>query len=79
MTMSQKSLGHDVRHHHGSLAILELHFTALDLITDVMVLDVNVLGTSMIHRILRHLDARLVVFTDDEVRSWFVRGRQNLA
>ena len=54
-------------------------FTALDLITDVMVLDVDVLGAAMFHRILRHLDARLVVFTDDEVRSFFVGSRQNFS
>ena len=34
-----------------------LHFTALDLITDVMVLDVDMLSAAVIDRILCHLDA----------------------
>ena len=58
--------------------MLELHFTALDLITDVMVLDVNVFDSTMIYWILRHLDIGLVVFTDDEIWSRLVRGRQDL-
>ena len=79
VTWSGKSLGHDVRQHRRSLAIFELHFTALDLITDVVVLDANVLGTAMVHRVVRHLDARLIVFGNDEVRSWLVGCRQNFA
>ena len=79
VTWSGKSFGHDVRQHHRCLAILELYFTALDLITDVMILDVDVLGTSMIYGVLRHLDARLVVLEDDKLRSYFVGSRQNLA
>ena len=57
MTRSRKSLGHDVRHRQGSLAILELRFTALDLIMDVMVLDVDMLIAAVIDRIICHLDA----------------------
>ena len=52
VTRSRKSLGHDVHHHQGSLAILELYLTTLDLITDVMVLDVEMLSAAMIDRIL---------------------------
>ena len=51
----------------------------LDLITDVMVLDVDVFSSTMIHRVLRHLDSRLVVFANDEVWYWFICRSQNLA
>ena len=45
-----------------------------------MVLDVNVLGASVVDRILRHLDARLIVFHDIELGFGLVRcGIQNLA
>ena len=40
-----------------SAIIIELHVTALDLITDVMVLDVDMLSAAAIDRILCHLDA----------------------
>ena len=78
VTWSVKSLRHDVRQHRRSLAIFELHFTALDLITNVVVLDVNVLGTTMVHRILRLLDTRLVVFKDDKLWSFIcaIRSRE---
>ena len=56
-----------------------MYFTALDLITDVVALDFDVLGMAMIHRILRHLDARLVVFKYGKLRSFLVGSRQNLA
>ncbi len=42
--------------------MLNLHFTTLEFITDVMVLDVDVFCTTMVDGILRHLDAGLVVF-----------------
>ena len=78
MTLGQ-SLGHDVCQHRSCFAVLELDFTSLDLITDVMVLDVDMLRSTMVHRILRHLDTRLIVFDNDEVRSWLVGCRQNFA
>ena len=67
VTWSVKRLRHDVRQHCRSLVVLELHFTTLDFITDVMILDVNVLGTTMVDRVPRHLDAGLVVFHDVEL------------
>ena len=73
-----KSLCHDVCQHHRSLAVLELNFTALDLITDVMVLDVDMLGAAMVNGVLRHLDARLIVFTDHELGSFLVRSLHDL-
>ena len=54
---SWQCLRQNVREHDGSLAILKHHFATLDLITDVMVLDVDVLRSTMIDGILRHLDA----------------------
>ena len=78
VTWSVKSLRHDVRQHHRSLAILNLDFTALDLITNVVVLDVDVLGASMVDRVLGHLDAGLVVFIDHERRFFFTGNRQDL-
>ncbi len=52
VTRSVKSLGHDFCYHHRSLTVLELDLAALDLMTDVMVLDVDVLGTAMVDRII---------------------------
>lgn len=53
------------------------HFTALDLITGVMILNINMFGAAVIDRVLRHLDARLV--TDHEIGSVLVGTRQNFA
>ena len=47
-----------------------LHFTALDLITDVMVLDVDMLSAAVIDRILCHLDAWLVILLNHELKSF---------
>ena len=66
---SWESLGHDVRQHHRSLTVLQLDITTLDFITNMMVLDVYVLGPTMVHRVFRHLDARLIVFHDLELGS----------
>ena len=78
VTRSVKPLRHDVRQHHSRLAVLKLDFTTLDFIADVMVLDVDMLGAAMVYRILRHLDARLIVFTDKELRSFLVGSHHNL-
>ena len=75
VTWSREWLRQDVREHDGSLAVLQLDFAALDFITDVMVLDVDVLGSTVVHRVLRHLDARLVVFENLQPRRLFVRRR----
>lgn len=66
---SRQSLSNDVGQHQHSLTVLQLDFIA-----NVMVFDVNMLGTSMINRILRHLDARLVVFHDLEIGSSSIYG-----
>ena len=68
VTWSWKSLGHDVGQHVRRFAVLQLDFATLDFITDMMVLNVNVLGTTMVDGIFRHLDARLVIFDDLELR-----------
>ena len=73
-----KSLGHDIRQHQSRFAVLELDLTTLDFITDVVILDVDVLGAAVVDRILRHLDARLIVFTDHELRSFLVSSRHDL-
>ena len=72
VTRSRKCLRQDVRKHDGSLTILKLHFTTLDFITDVMALDVNVICTTMVDGILRHLDAGLVVFENLQSRCRLV-------
>ena len=59
-----KSLG--APKHPRRLAISDLYFTALDLITDVMVLDVDIRGPAIIHGILRHLNTLLIVIRDDK-------------
>ena len=43
-----------------------------------MVLDVNVLGAAVVDWVLRHLDTRLIVFTDDELRSLLVDSHHGL-
>ena len=48
VTRSMKSFRHDVYQHHRSLTVLELDLAALDLITDVMILDVNVLCAAVV-------------------------------
>ena len=70
MARSVKSLRHDVRQHHCRLAVFKLNFAALHFITNVVVLDVDVFGAAVVDRILRHLDARLVVFMDHELGSY---------
>ena len=77
---SQKCFCHNVCQHHRRLAVLKLNLTTLDFIANVVVLDVDVLGPTMVHRILRHLDARLVILHDLELGSRLVLcGIQNLA
>ena len=55
-----------------------LHFTALDLITDVMVLDVDMLSAAVIDRILCHLDAWLVTLLNHELKSFLVGSSHDL-
>ena len=43
-----------------------------------MVLDVDVLGSTMIHRILRHLYARLVILEDDKFWSQIIGCLEDL-
>ena len=57
VTWSVKCLGQDVREHDGSLTVFQIDFAALDFITDVVVLDVDVFFSTMVHRVLCHLDA----------------------
>lgn len=76
---TMKSLCHDVRQHQSRFAVFELDLTALDLITDVRVFDVDMLGTAMVEGIRCHLDARLIVFADDKLRSFLVGSFYNLA
>ena len=64
---SWQSLRHNVRQQSRRLEILKLDFAALDLITDVVILYVDVFCAAVVDRILLHLDARLVVFTDYEL------------
>ena len=44
-----------------------------------MVLNVDVLGAAMVDRILRHVNTRLVVFTDHALGSFLVSSRHDLA
>ena len=57
VTRSRQSLGHDVCQHCRRLTLLQLDIATLHLITDVVVLDVDVLRTSMVDGVLCHLDA----------------------
>ena len=52
-----QSLGEQVGQHRRSAAVLDFDFTGLHFVTNVMVFDVDVLGTPMIHGVLGHLDA----------------------
>ena len=54
------------------------HFTALDLITDVMVLDVEMLSAAVIDRSLCHLDAWLVILLNHELKSFLVGSSHDL-
>ena len=52
--------------------LLELHFTALESIMDILVLDVDVLGSTMVDGFHRRLDTRLIVFGNDKFWSRLV-------
>ena len=73
MTRSRKCLRQDIREHDGSLAVLQLDFAALDFVTDVVIIDVDMFRTAMVDGVLRHLDAGLVVLAGmrlDERVEW---------
>ena len=74
MARSRQSLSHDVGQHQRSLTVLQLDITTLDFIAYVMVLNVNMLDTSMAHRILSHLDVRLVILHDLKLGSRSICG-----
>ena len=61
---SGQSFRHYVCQHLRRLTVFKVHFATLDFVTNVMVLDVDVLCTAVVDRILSHLDARLIVFKD---------------
>ena len=42
----------------------QLDLAALDFVTDVVILDVDMVRTSMVNGILCHLDSGLIVFND---------------
>ena len=52
--------------------LLELHFTALESIMDILVLDVDVLGSTMVDGFHRRLDTRLIVCGNDKFWSRLV-------
>ena len=54
---SGQSLRHNVCQHVCRITVFKVHFATLDFVTDVMILDINVLCTAVVDRILRHLDA----------------------
>ena len=79
MAGTGESLRHQVGQHSVCGLILDLYQSALDFITDVVVLDVDVLGTTMVDWVLGHLDAGLVVFEDDQVRRCDTNDLKQLA
>lgn len=73
-----KPFRHDVRQDCRSLEVLDLHLITLDLITDVMILDVDMFGVAVIDRVLRYLDPQLIVLTNHKLGSFLVGSRHDL-